>query len=777
MLRLRRVRGSETSVGAALFTMRLVGGRADLTGAGVDELITKSNYFLGSDPQKWRTNVPNYAKVKFERVYHGIDVTYYGNEGQLEYDLSLAPGADPKLVALSFTASPNPARPRIDSKGNLVIEADGGEVAFRGPVAYQRIAGKKRLVSVRYVQGPENRIGFALGKYDHSRALLIDPVLSYSTYLGGTVQDQVESIAVDALGNAYIAGGTFSLDFPTTPGSFDPTLCELCTNGSIFVSKLNPTGTALVYSTYITGKHGATGNFDHAYGIAIDKSGNAYVAGQTQHSDFPITSDAYSTQFGLGTTEGFVTKLNASGSALLYSTFTTEATTQAHHVAVDSGGRAYVTGDILRDPGFPFATPGAFQTQFGGGTYDGFVLVLNPTGTRAVYATYLGGAGDDHGLGISVDGTGNAYATGYTSSGNFPTTVGSLSTGLFGPTDGYVAKLNSSGSTLRYGTYLGGSGDDAGTAIAIDSWGNAYIGGTTDSADFPTTAGAFQPTFAGGSGGCEGVICGDAFVSKLNPAGASLTYSTYLGGTDSDAVEAIAVDKSGNAYVAGETRSTNFPTVFAIQGSIGGGACFDLTCLDGFVAWLNASGKPAFSSYLGGSTFDADSINGSGFVANDAAYGVAALPGSIYVGGSAFSFDFPVTSGAYQTTLKSQGCGACGGDGFVTKIGLTRGPGYAFSPASLSFPSTPIGGTSGPLPVTLTNSGNGTLTVSTVAIAGAASGDFSQTNACSSVAPKASCTISVTFAPTAAGNRSAAISVTDNVTGNPQEVGLSGRGK
>ena len=474
---------------AAVLRMKLVGTNAGAKVTGLEELPGKSNYIIGNDPKKWRTNVPNYGRVKYAQVYPDVDLVYYGNQRELEYDFVLAPGADPRQIELNFGGA---KRLRLDADGNLIVSIAGGEVLEHKPVIYQDIGGMRRRVAGGYELRNSHTVGFKLAGYDDQRRLTIDPSLGYSTYLGGNNEDLGNGIALDSAGNAYVTGYTFSNDFPTTAGAFQTTL-RGCRNA--FVSKLNRSGSALVYSTYLGGR-----DFDDGLGIALDSSGNAYVTGYTDSSDFPTTA-------------------------------------------------------------------GAFQTTFGGGSSDAFVSKLNRSGSALVYSTYLGGSSTDYGPGIAVDLAGNAYLTGITGSSDFPTTAGAFQTTFGGGFNAYVSKLSSSGSALVYSPYLAGrNGTDGGGGIALDSAGNAYVTGSTDSSDFPTTAGALQTTYGGGN---------DAFVSKLNSSGSALVYSTYLGGSNFDYGSGIALDAAGNAYVTGVTQSSNFPTTAgAFQTTLRGSNAF-----------------------------------------------------------------------------------------------------------------------------------------------------------------------------------------------------------
>jgi len=608
--------------------MSFADANPDARVAGLEELPGKAHYFIGNDPAKWRINVPTYAKVRYREVYPGIDLVYYGNQRQLEYDFVVRPGADLGAIALRLTGAD---QVEVDVQGDLVLHTAAGSIRQQKPAIYQELGGVRKEIPGGYVLKGKDQVGFKVGAYDARQALVIDPVLFYSTYLGGSGEDSSPAIAVDALGNAYVTGSTFSPDFPTTAGAFQTSFGE----GSFhaFVTKLDPAGSALVYSTYLGG-NGA----DAGYGIAVDTDGNAFVTGNTNSSNFPTTMTAVqSTYGGGGCCDAFVTKLNAAGAALVYSTYLGgSGDDEGNAIAVDAAGNAYVTG--LTDSTDLPTTAGAFQTANAGG-FDAFVTKLDPAGAALVYSTYLGVGGSS---GIAVDASGNAYVTGSTDSTHFPTTMGAFRTTYGGGiSDAFVTKLDPAGAALVYSTYLGGSGEDSSSAIAVDADGNAYVSGYTDSTDLPTTAGAFQTIYGGG--------ISDAFVTKLDPAGCALVYSTYLGGSGTDAGHGIAVDTDGNAFVTGNTNSSNFTTTMtAFQTTYGGGGC-----CDAFVTKLDAAGSAlVYSTYLGGSGNDAGS-----------AIAVDAFPNSnAYVTGFTDSGDFPTTAGAFQTS------NARTRDAFVAKI-------------------------------------------------------------------------------------------------------------
>ncbi|MEK6285677.1 MAG: SBBP repeat-containing protein [Acidobacteriota bacterium] len=391
----------------SVLRMKLVGGNTSAKVTGLDKLPGKSNYFIGNDPKKWRTNVPNYAKVKYEQVYPGVDLVYYGNQRQLEYDLIVAPGADPNRIRLTFEGA---QKMRIDEAGDLVLSTTAGETRQRSPIVYQELNKKRERVRAGYAKQGENEVAFELGRYDASRPLVIDPVLVYSTYLGGSFGESGNSIAVDPAGFAYITGFTNSNDFPTA-NPLQPNNASFCCAGDVFVTKLNAAGSALVYSTYIGG-----GETDQASAIAVDPFGNAYVTGTTSSTDFP-TANAFSPNLAGVANDAFVAKLNSAGSAFVYSTYLGGSLGEtATSIAVDASGNAYVTGST-GSTDFPTSNP--LQGNISAGS-DGFITKFNATGTSLVYSTYLGGVGADSGNGIAVDATGNAYVAGTTSSPDFP---------------------------------------------------------------------------------------------------------------------------------------------------------------------------------------------------------------------------------------------------------------------------------------------------------------------------------------------------------------------
>jgi len=617
-------RSAKTRGESVALRMSLVGAARKPTVSGTDELPGKANYFIGKDRSKWRTNVPTYARVHYREVYPGIDLVYYGNQRQLEYDFVVAPGANPKKIVLGFRGAD---KLEIDSQGELVLHTAGGDVRQHKPVIYQEIDGVRQEIAGSYVRKGADRVGFRLAAYDTTRPLIIDPVLAYSTYLGSSGDEQGAAIAVDRDGSAYVIGTTNGADFPATAGTFDASFNGLL---DVFVTKLNATGSVLIYSTFLGGS-----DADQGLGIAVDANGAAYVTGSASSADFPTTAGAFDTTYN-GSGDAFVTKLDPSGSALDYSTFLGGSGNAdgGLGIAVDPSGCAYVTGFTL-SADFP-TTSGAFDTSHNGGR-DAFVAKLNAAGSALVYSTFLGGTGFEEGRGIVVDAMGAAYVTGAVTSRDFPTTVGAFATRFTGFQHVFVSKLDATGSSLVYSTFLGGTSVDEGNSIAVDATGAAYVTGKTDTRDFPTTVGALDTT-----SGC----CG--FVTKLNSTGSVLVYSTFLKGA---AGFGIAVDTVGSAYITGDSFG-GFPTTpGAFQPSAAGGD-------DAFVAKLNADGTGLiYSSYLAGSGGD----RGSG-IAVDASC-------NAYVTGATASTNFPTTTEAFQPAF-----GGNNNDAFVAKIADDTSP-------------------------------------------------------------------------------------------------------
>ena len=614
--------------------MRLVDTNPSATLVGVDRLPGKSNYLIGNNPDKWRRNVPTYAKVRSDEIYPGIDAVYYGKQKQLEYDFVVSPGADPDRIRMAFEGAD---RIQVDQEGALIVHTSAGEVRQEKPFIYQDIDGVRQQVRGGYVLDAHNRIGFEVAAYDTSQPLVLDPVLDYSARVGGSDRDEAFGIAVDNSGAAYVTGFTLSADFPTTAGSLAPTFGGGF--GDVFIAKLDPTGSSLIYATYL----GGTGSDEGGLSISVDAAGAAYVAGVTGSADFPTTVGAFdSTINDGGFRDAFVAKLGADGASLLYSTFLGGNDSDgARGITIDNLGSAYVTGFSYSN-NFP-TTPGAFDTTFNGGSADVFVAKLDAAGSALLYSTALGGAaGNDFGVAIAIDAAGAAYVTGFANAG-FPTTPNAFDTTFNSGTNGdaFVTKVDPTGSFLAYSTYLGGGRDEQAVDIAVLN-GHAYVTGITFSADFPTI-GAIDS-------GLDGPW--DAFVTKLDLTGSALVYSTYVGGAGGDQGIGIAVDSTGAALIVGATSSDDFPTTAdAIDRRLTPPSTrTNDFSRDAFVAKIDSSGTTlAYSTYLGGG---GDDVGWS--IAVDAT-------NSAYVCGYTESADFPLRGRPIGPFDRSR-------DGFIVKI-------------------------------------------------------------------------------------------------------------
>ena len=593
----------ELEVPGGSLRMRLEGASPGHVLKGKGRLSGRASFLTGS-PAGWAVDIPLYESLVYRQVYPGIDLVYGGAGRMLKSEVVVAPGADPGLVKIRYLGG---GAPWIDTDGSLVVRAGDRDLREHAPLVYQERDGARQPVAGRFVLLGDNLVGFGLGEYDRTRTLVIDPVLSYSTLMGGSGADTASAVAVDASGAAYIAGFTDSFNLPAVNAAQGVS----AGGNDVMVAKFSPSGNTLVYCTYLGGSAD-----DRAYGIAVDAQGNAYIAGSTTSRNFPVRGALQSKLTGYR--NAFVAKLNPAGNGLVYSTYLGgNASDSANGIAVDATGAAYVPGDTTS---YSFPASG-YQRGIHGGQ-DAFVAKLSADGSQLVYSTYLGGSGDDRGTAIALDGSGSAYVTGSTFSTDFPV-LNPAQQRNGGGQDAFVTRFSADGSFLWFSTYLGGSGGtvvspEIAEAIAVDAQGNAYVAGVTVSADFPRLN-ALQTSLRGLS---------DAFVSKLTAAGA-LSYSTYLGGSGAETATGVAVDSSGNAYVSGYTYSSDLPVTSPIQASNSGE-------YDAFVAELNPSGNAlSCLSYLGGSGSDAASS-----IALD-------LSGSVYVAGWTLSTNFPLLN-SYQ---------------------------------------------------------------------------------------------------------------------------------
>lgn len=607
--------------------MRFAGANKQPRVEGLQPLPGISNYFIGNDSSKWRTDIVSFAKVRYGEIYPGIDLVYYGNGRDIEYDFVVRPGSDPSAIRLDFEGTKGLA---VNAAGELVLALPGGELRQKAPVIYQQGAKGMALVAGGYaVRG--NQVSFEVGAYDRSRELVIDPVLVYSTYLGGSGFDQATSIHVGPTGDAYVAGVTASTNFPIrgTPAS---------TNGGgqdLFVTKMSLSGDSLTYSTYIGGIGTEVAN-----DITVSGAGTVYITGSTTSINYPVVTPTIAAQ--VGGTDAFLTKLTAAGNGIVYSTYWgSTGFEEGTAVTVDPADNAYIAGNTSA-PNFPTQTP--FQAALGGGM-DGFMTKFSVAGNSIVYSTYLGGAADDRIHDMEVADDAAVFVVGSSTSANFPTTSASLQPALAGGRDGFLTHFSLAGNALLYSTYVGGSGNDEVFGMAIDAPMNAYLTGRTSSSNFPTVAPA-QMQYGGG--------ISDAFAAKVNPPGTALVYSTYLGGSGDDQGQGIAIDGLANGFVTGGTTSANFPLQAPIHANLSGPS-------DAFVSKLNLAGSAlVYSTYLGGVSADEGQA-----IAVD-------LVGSAYVAGYTESNNFP-RANAFQS--------AFGGvrDAFVSKLADSTNGDFIFA--------------------------------------------------------------------------------------------------
>jgi hypothetical protein len=623
-----RVRLSADAADFGAIQWRLLGAKHSQP-TGTDKLASASNYFIGSERSKWRSAVEQFLRVRYNAVYPGVDVVYHGDAQRIEYDFEVAADANPGDIRIAFE---NARRLRVEPDGSLsVMAAKDNALRFARPVARQ----SGREIAVSYVVA-KHEVRFRLGPYDHSQPLVIDPSLVFSTYLGGSEFDFIDSVAVDTAGNEYVAGITNSFDFPVLGG-----VQKQCGSGpaggygcqNVFIAKFSPTGT-LVYSTYLGGSQ--NNGSDSPSRIVVDSTGAVYVAGLTASPDFPTTANALQPAMPANTSLGgtaFVSKLNAAGSALVYSTYLGGpgtsgdfGTNRATDLAIDSAGNAYVVGYVSQMI-YPLVNP--IQTTVGtvppGFPETCFVSELNAAGSALLFSTYLGGTDQQQASGVALDSAGSIYVTGFTDSPDFPL-LNPYQTAQRGK-DAFVAKISSS-YKLIYSTLLGGSMDDGGSKITVDSSGAAYLIGGTASPDFPLVNPA-QTKPLPSSNYSQG------FVAKLAPSGSSLLFSTFLGGSLGAGLGGIALDAAGDIWVAGGTESFDFPVVNPLQ-SAKGGIPPEQYGDNAIIVEYSPGGLVLYATYFG-SNYD------------DGAAGIAIAPnGDVVIAGQTRSTDFPIFN-AYQS--------------------------------------------------------------------------------------------------------------------------------
>lgn len=729
----------------------------------------KTNYILGNDPAKWRTNIDNYSQVLYKSLYPGVDLVFYGNQRRLEHDFIVAPGADYRSIALDITGG-RKIRMRPDGGLTLELPSAAGEVNFSAPEMYQIRDGKRISVRGGY-KLKKNLLAFNVGPHDKNLPLIIDPVLSYSTYLAGSMLDAAAGIALDSAGNAYITGFTFSTDFPTK-NPYQP-MCDNCAAApDIFITKLNPTGTALVYSTYLGGS-----SYDQPFSIAVDAAGDAVVGGVTSSSDFPAKNpiQPFSSQ-----QEAFITSLSPDGSALNFSTALGGSSgSNLATLTTDANGNIYAAGQTASSD-FP-VTPATnvIGVPPGNGLLDIFVAKITPAGAL-VFGTTIGPDPQQqqfntifypaNGEGIAVDSSENVYLAGGASQG-FLVTPGAFQTTYTGPapncggcTMGFIAKLKPDGSAFIYASYLGGSGGDQVTGMVLDSSEDMFVTGNTSSPNFPITAGAFQTTFPAGQSYSP---CCESFVTKVNPTGTALLYSTFLGGPTTEGAGAntagIAIDASGDAYVTGYTWSPTFPLldplVTTLPHSIYGGPLNPAA----FVTKFNATGSSIlFSTFFSGST----GTTAAGIALNPAA------PNAVFIAGNTYDTDLPTTPGAFQTTVVVPPPYEAADHVFVTQFNLAVAASAICPNQTSLLLVASVNKNSPPATFTLTNCGNGPLNVSQIVV----TGPFKQTSNCkTAVQPGNTCAINVVFRETTSGTFPGTLTISSNAPIQPLTLQLSGQ--
>lgn len=646
--------GPSTTLASAPLRLQFIDANRSSTFVAGKTASLKSNYFIGDDPSRHLVDIPNYESVTYRSLYPGVDLLLYGNQGQLEYDLVLAPRVASDKIRFRLAGA---KKLRVSEQGDLLAATALGDVVFQKPVAYQDIDGTRVTVAANYVIGKDRSVRFQLGQYDADKALVIDPVVSYSSLLWGVAR----AVATDAAGNTYIAGSTNLAELPIVSGY----QTALAGTSDAYVVKLDPTGTKALYATYLGGRPAST----WAGLIAVDGAGNAYISGYTNASSFPLTTGAYRTTAA----NYFVTKFNAAGNALAYSTYF--SANEINAIAVDGNGSAYLAaGGVIT------TTANAFQRS-ASGTSPPFIVKFNAAGTALSYATYLGNGGSDMARALAVDSAGNAYIAGKTKSATFPT-KNAIQPALSGVSDAFVTKLNPTGTALVYSTFLGGLEDDSANGIAVHSSGEAVVVGQTGSGDFPVTAGAFQTRK-----GYVGMAVTNGFVTKLSADGAALAYSSFLGGSfcsscasasyDNDKATAVAVDAAGYAYVGGRAKSPAFPAAFPMQDtSYGAGNGSDAWP---FLAKVNPEGNQlAYSILIGEHNGNDKSILG---LAVDPMGNVHAV-GDLAGGNTA---THPTTAGAWFTNFPNTSGGR-----FLFKLGVEKYTTFVDSSANPASGSEPI---------------------------------------------------------------------------------------
>jgi Beta-propeller repeat len=722
---------------------------------GEDQRPGRANYFFGKDPKRWLTNVPTYGRVRYKNVYPGIDLVYYGNRQRLEYDFAVSAGGDPNRIQFEIKGAD---QIQLDSNGDLILKISGDEVRFQSPIVYQESRGQRVDVNGQYAITDSTHVGFRVAQFDSSKPLVIDPVLVYSTYLGGSGDESPTGIAIDSAGSIYVGGYTDSIDFPlATLGTLSPG------DSHAFVAKLDATGSNLIYSDYLGGS-----SLDIAYALTLDGTNNVYISGTTASSDFPMVSPYQGTY--PGASSAFLTKISPDGSSLLYSTyFGGNGYGVSVALAVDGSGNMIIAG-YTTSTNLPVANAyqASVSANLGGvfGTY-GFLTKFSPDGSSLAYSTYFGGSSNVEGVcqgspcwfgpvsyiaGMAMDSSGSAYVAGNTDTSDFPVTSGAYLTTDTIPDGqvGFVGKFDSSGS-LQYSTYFyDPSGSTIGIdAIAADESGSAYITGQGISdVSFPITSTSICDPAVYGEG------CSTAFVTKFDPSGATLLYSTFLGPNNSAQPAALKIDSNKDVYVLASSYSPSFSLVNPLEPWTNPD---DLLDWEALVVEIDPTAtSQLWSTFLGGSS----GSYGAGLALDST--------GNLFVLGRTSATDFPITQTAFQNQY---GGGQL--DAFVLKIAADSAPSVAFGSATLEFASQTVGTTSDPQLALLRNMGSVALSISSISV----TGDFAETDDCGTgVAAAGSCTFSVSFTPTNTGNRLGTIVIQDDAAGSPHVINLGGDG-
>jgi hypothetical protein len=657
-----------------IIRFEFVGANSQAPLCALDKLSGSVNYLIGNDPAQWRAHCSLYQKVRAAQLYPGIDVLYHGNGQKLEYDFEIAPGADPQKIAVRFNGVDSL---RIDPDGDLVIVCSAQEIRQPRPAIYQSVAGHRQLIPGAWRLRDSQTVDFALGSYDKARALVIDPMLSYSSFFGGNLLDVAYGVKVGLDGSIYIAGETTSRKFTFGDSTnFNAQFSGGRFTGDAFVAKLAPGGTNLVYFTYIGGR----GN-ESARDLAIDDSGHAFITGFTDSTNFPIvfTNVVYGLTNHINgrkdpnahvyRSDAFIAELDTEGASLVYSAYLGGSLADvATGIALDPEGNAYVTG-YTYSTNFPFTN--AFQTNLAG-TNDIFVAKIAPLGSALLYSTYVGGTNADEADGIAADASGVVYVTGFTSSTNFPCTSNALQSQISGstnaaqsyrgrhvPADAFLLRIDTTlagAPSLTYSTLLGGTNNDYGFRIALDTDTNVYITGNSSSTNFPNFGHATNIAVGAVRGA---VLNSDAFLTKFHfdaPDTATMVYSILFGGLLNETGWGVVVDGAGNAYVAGASSSRNFATnnnFGFLRGTNGGRS-------DAFVAAFDTNAAPLFSAYLGGR-------------ADDFAYALALdASTNLYVVGKTSSINFPTNAPVGQQPLQTKRYGPP--DAFLAIISTATPP-------------------------------------------------------------------------------------------------------